>query len=76
MTCSEKEVSDLPREDKDGILSARNTLDACFDVLDKRGRLTLLEVGDEPFSFVVAVGWAADPDAVAAHDDEVRWGHV
>lgn len=73
---SVKEWRVLPREDEDYILSACNTLDACFDMLNERRRLTLLKVGNEPFGFVVTVGWAADPNTVAAHDDEVRRGHV
>lgn len=40
-----------------------------LDVLDKRGRFAALEIGNEPFVFVGAVGRAARPDAVAADDD-------
>lgn len=46
-------------------------LEPGLDVRDKGGGFAVLEVGEEPFGFVVAFGGAAEPDAVAADDDEL-----
>lgn len=43
-------------------------------MLDKRICLPALEVSNEPLGLVAAMGWAAEPDAVPANDDEVRTG--
>lgn len=42
-------------------------------MLDKGRGLAGLKGRDEPFRFVSAAGRAAEPDAVAADDDEVVW---
>lgn len=40
---------------------------------NERGRFTLLVGLDEPFGFVPAVCWTAEPDGMSADDDEVLW---
>lgn len=44
-------------------------------MLDKRGRLTPLEIRNQPGALITTPARATEPDAVAAYDDEMRWSH-
>ncbi len=48
---------------------------ARFDVLDEGRGFALLVALDQPLGFVPGVLGPAEPDGVAAHDDEVGWRH-
>lgn len=64
---------DEPREHQHCAVIFCEFFKACFDVGNKRGRFALFVRLNEPFGFVPTVFWAAEPDGVAADDDEVVW---
>lgn len=62
-----------PRKHQHGIAPiVGQTANASPDVLHKRVRLAALKVSNEPLRLVAGARRPAEPDAVAAHDDEVR----
>lgn len=66
----------LPRESEDRVDGVTGKdLDARSDMLNESRRLAPLETGNQPCGLIMASRVAAQPNAVAADYNKMRWRH-